>query len=151
VIEGSSVELWQMKTTNRRSPRRESSVSDLIRLRRQLDGWRKSQPGRARLPADVWEEAAALARTHGVSRVSRTLRLSFHKLQRWGQAPASPPPGPPAPSGFIELPPLASPGSNEGGCVVELCDGGQAGMTVRLSGEGSALLGLAEAFWRRGR
>ena len=49
------------------------------------------------------------------------------------------------------MPPLADPGSNEGGCVVELCDGGQARMTVRLSGEGSALLGLAEAFWRRGR
>ena len=151
MIEAASVELWSMETTNRRSPRNESSLSDLIKLRRQLDRWRKAQPGRARLPADVWGQAATLARTLGVSRVSRTLRLSFHKLQRRVRLPTPRPSGPPVPAEFIELPPLASPGSDEGGCVVELCDGGQARMTIRLSGEGSALLGLAEAFWRRGR
>jgi len=138
-----------MKATNRRSPRTETSFSDLSTLRRQLDDWRKSQPGRPRLPAEVWLEAAALARIHGISRVSRTLRLSFHKLRQRVEPSAAA--GAPAPAAFIELPPLAGPGPNEWGCVVELCDGDQARMTVRLAGESPALLGLAEAFWRRGR
>jgi hypothetical protein len=151
VIEEASVELWQMKATNGHAPRNESSLSDLIKLRRQLDSWRKAQRGRARLPADVWEQAATLARSLGVSRVSRTLRLSFHKLQRRVRLPTPRPSGPSVPAEFIELPSPAGPDLGGGGCVVELCDGGQARMTVRLSGEGSALLGLAEAFWRRGR
>jgi len=140
-----------MKATNRLSPRTKASFSDLNTLRRQLDGWRQSQPGRPRLPAEVWEEAAALARTHGISRVSRTLRLSFQKLRQLVEPSAAPPSGSPAPAEFIELPPLAGPGPNGCGCVVEWCDGEQARMTVRLSGEGSALLELAAAFWRRGR
>jgi hypothetical protein len=120
-----------METTNRRSPRNESSLPDLIKLRRQLDSWRKAQPGRARLPADVWEQAAMLARTLGVSQVSRTLRLSFHKLQRRVRLPTPRPSGPPASAEFIELPSPAGLDLGGGGCVVELCDGGQAMMTVR--------------------
>jgi hypothetical protein len=140
-----------MKTTNRRSPRSDASFSDLITLRRQLAGWRQSQPGRPRLPAEVWAEAAALARTHGISRVSRTLRLSFHKLRQLVEPSAAPPSGSPTPAEFIELPPLTGLGPNGGGCVVEWCDGDQARMTVHLSAESSALLGLAEIFRRRGR
>jgi hypothetical protein len=134
-----------------RLPRSKTSVPDLDELRRQLDGWRNSQTGRARLPAEVWELAAALARTHGVSRVSRTLRLSFHKLQRCLQAWVSPPGCAPAPAEFIELPPMTRPAPGEGGWVVELCDGDQARMTVRFSGASPVVLGLAEAFWRRNR
>ncbi len=64
-----------MKTTCRPPATSKVSFHELRTLARQLDSWRKSQPGRARVPAEVWELAAALARTHGVSRVSRTLRL----------------------------------------------------------------------------
>jgi hypothetical protein len=140
-----------MKASNRPSPRAEASHSDLSILCRQLDDWRKSQPGRPRLPAEVWEEAAALARTHGISRVSRTLRLSFHKLRQLVDPSAAAVAGAPAPAAFIELPPLTGPGPNGCGCIVELCDGDLAKMTVRLAGESPALLELAAAFWRRGR
>jgi hypothetical protein len=140
-----------MKTTRRLSAPSKASLDELFKLSRQLDSWRKSQPGRAHVPEEVWELAAALARAHGVSRVSRTLRLSFYKLRRRVQTPASLPSVAPGASGFIELAPVTEPGLSGGACVVELCDGGQARMTIRLSGEGPALLGLAEAFWRRGR
>jgi hypothetical protein len=99
----------------------------------------------------VWELAAALARTHGVSGVSRTLGLSFYKLRRRVQGPTALPSGAPAPAGFVELEPVAGPGVSGGACVIELCDGSQSRMTIRLSGEGPTVLGLAEAFWRRGR
>jgi hypothetical protein len=139
-----------MKTT-RRLPRSKTSVPALDELRRQLEAWRNAQTGRARLPAEVWELAAALARTHGVSRVSRTLRLSFSKLRTRLAPPPDSPHRPSAPAGFVELPPLAGSGLTGGGCVMELCDGRGGKMTLTLSGEGPALLALAEAFWRRGR
>jgi len=58
---------------------------------------------------------------------------------------------PTAAAGFVELPPLVAPGSASGECVVEWRDerGGQ--MTLRWAGPGPDLLGLAAAFWRRGR
>jgi len=140
-----------MKTTRRLPTSSKASLHDLLKLRRQLDSWRQSQPGRARVPAEVWELAAALARTHGISRVSRTLRLSFYKLRRRIQPAAALPSSAPAPSGFIELASVTGLGLSGGACVIELCDGDRSRMTIRLSGEGPALLGLAEAFWRRER
>ena len=134
-----------------RLPRSKTSLSDLNELRRQLDDWRNSQTGRARLPAEVWELAAALARTHGAGRVSRTLRLDFLTLRRCVQARALIPTGPPAPAEFIELPPLTPLVPGEGACVVELGDGDQARMTVRFSGGTPSVLDLAEAFCRRNR
>jgi hypothetical protein len=143
-----------MKTPCRSAPSK-TTLDDLLELRRQLDDWRQARPGRARLPEELWELAASLAQTHGVTRVARTLRLSFYKLQQRLAPPAALPDRPSAPAsapaGFIELPPLAGPGLSGGGCVVELCDGRQGRMTLTLSGEGPALLALAEAFWRRGR
>jgi hypothetical protein len=143
-----------MKTT-RRLAHFNRSLDDLLELGRQLDDWRDAQPGRARLPEEVWQLAASLAQTHGVTRVARTLRLSFYKLRQRLAPPVALPDRPSAPAsapaGFIELPSLAGPGPGGGGCVVEMCDGRQGKMTVRLSGEGPALLALAEAFWRRGR
>jgi hypothetical protein len=143
-----------MKTTCS-SPPSKTSLDDLLELRRQLDDWRQAQPGRARLPDELWELAATLAQTHGVTRVARTLRLSFSKLRQRLAPPAMlsdrSSASPSAPAGFIELPPLAGPGLSGGGCVVELCDKRQGRMTLRFSAEGPALLALAEAFWRRGR
>ena len=63
-----------MKASNRRSPRTEASHSDLSTLCGQLDDWRKSQLGRPRLPAEVWEEAAARAGTVAIE--PRTLPAS---------------------------------------------------------------------------
>jgi hypothetical protein len=142
-----------MKTMRRLPKPTKASLHELLKLRRELDSWRKSQPGRASVPEEVWELAEALARTHGVSRVSRTLRLSFYKLRRrvQVQVPTLLPSGAPVPSGFIELAPMAGPGVSGGACVIELYDARQSRMTIRLSGEGSALLGLVEAFWRRGQ
>jgi hypothetical protein len=121
----------------------ERSPADLLELRRQLDGWRRSQTSRSRLPEELWVLAASLARIHGVSLVARSLGLSYYKL-RQRLAPA-------APAEFVELRPLAAASPGGGACVVELSDGSGGWMTIRLSGEGAALLGLAEAFWRRGR
>ena len=131
-----------------------TSSADLLELRRQLDDWRRLRKGREPLPDDFWALAVTLAEAHGVSRAARVLGLSFYKLRErvaagaaTGGLVASPPS---TPGGFIELPLPAAHGPG-GGCVVEFCGGGESRMRIRLSGEGPALVALAEAFWRRGR
>jgi len=125
------------------SPSTQTAPPEVRKLCRQLEVWRQSQPARARLPDELWELAATLARTHGVSRVARILGLSFSKLrQRLAVA---------VPAGFVELPPLALPPSRSGECVVELRDeqGGQ--LTLRFASDRPTLLALAADFWRRGQ
>jgi hypothetical protein len=129
----------------RRLPATNPSLQELLQLRRQLVVWRQAQTSRSPLPDELWDLAAALARTHGVSRVARTLGLSFYKLRRRLE--------PAVPAGFVELAPLPLPvpGSQGGECVVELRDGRGGQMTLRLAHDGATLRALAADFWRRAR
>jgi len=124
---------------------------DLEAARRRLETWRKSRRRGKRIPAALWALAAALARTHGVSRVSQTLGLDYHGLKRRAEATLTPersrvmpPPG------FVELPLVGQPGLGPN-CTVELARAEGARMTIRWEGkDGLDLVGLAEAFWRSG-
>jgi hypothetical protein len=69
-------------------PRTKFSTTDLNQLRHQLDTWRQSQSGYRRLPEALWTSAAAVAATHGVGYVARSLRLDYNKLKR--QVPQHP-------------------------------------------------------------
>ncbi len=127
------------------------SATDLPQLERQLNAWRQSQPGRRRLPREVWQAAVALACTHGLSCVARSLRLDYYKLQRLHaeetlktvrpRASAGPP-------GFVELP-SPSPLTGAAPCRVELHHCRGATMTLHLSHDPAVVLALVEAFWRR--
>jgi hypothetical protein len=130
------------------------SRTNLQQLQRQLDSWRQSQRPRSRLPDELWSAAATLAATHGVSSVAGQLGLEYNKLRRKleSSAPRSASRGSAAaPKGFVELPALDWPNGAGRAWTVELWDGGRAKMTVQMSGEASALIALAEAFWRRRR
>jgi hypothetical protein len=92
---------------------------ELFKLARGLERWRASTPGRRRIPEPLWEGAARLARTYGVSRISAALKLSYYDLKRRAHgesAAGAPTQGPPT---FIELPTpqgsaaLSSPGTIE--------------------------------------
>ena len=125
------------------------SATDLSQLHRQLDSWRQSEPQRARLPEAVWASAATLATIHGVSCVARTLGLSYTKLKRRAtQAPGIPAPTTSPPT-FVELQLDDSLGGASRPCRVELSDPAGGKMTVHLPLDSPAVLGLAEAFWRR--
>ena len=138
-------------------PRRgqEFSTTDLDRLERQVNAWRRKQRRRVGLPSELWDSAAWLARSLGVSQVSRRLRLDYHKLRRWlGQAKDGPddPPDLPPPA-FVELA-LADPGSlgARGEFRAELGQpAGSSKLTLHLGGDVRAVVALAEAFWRQGR
>ena len=88
-----------------------------------------------------------MARIHGVSRVSRLLRVQYYALRdRAKAAPVATPK--PASDPFIEIP-LTTP-TAPAACVVELEDRSGSKMTLRLAPtNGVDALVLVEAFWRR--
>ena len=123
---------------------------DIGEVCRRLEAWRKTRRGGERIPARLWAAAAALARAHGVSAMSRTLALDYWGLKRRAEA-TQPPRRPPLepPPGFVEVPIVGTPGQAPS-CTVELDGGAGARMTIRWEGQpGLELVGLAEAFWRR--
>ena len=129
-------------------PRIEFSATDLNHLHRQLNTWRRSHPGHTRLPEELWESASSLARIHGVSSVSRALRLDHYKLR--GRVKQTRP-SPVRAAGFVELPPPALSLLSGSGCSVELSDERGGKMTVHLPTDGPALLAMVQAFWKRAR
>jgi hypothetical protein len=56
--------------------------SEVYKVARGLEVWRTSAKRGRRIPEGLWAEAASLARTYGVSRVSAALSLSYYDLQR---------------------------------------------------------------------
>lgn len=130
------------------------SPTDLLVLKRQLAGWRRAQSGRARLPGEVWEAAAALARRQGASVVARTLGLSYPKLRQWmsrlGPEPSAASATAP---GFVELKWSPSPDSSSSAAVgwAELRDVSGRVLRLHLGPDPQAWLALADSFWRQGR
>jgi hypothetical protein len=49
---------------------------------RHVAQWRSGKKRGERIPQRLWSEALALVGTHGLSRVSRTLRLSYTELDK---------------------------------------------------------------------
>lgn len=129
-------------------PRTKFSATDLNQLRQQLDRWRQSRSGAARLPAALWTAASTLAATHGVGPVARTLRLGYNKLKRQvSQAPAHVELS--APPAFVELRPREWLPQATAVCRIELSDPVGAKMTIDLPCQPATVVGLAQAFWRR--
>ena len=121
------------------------SSTDLNLLQDQLEAWRQRQTGRPRLPTAVWSAAARLAGTHGVSAVSRSLRIGFAKLREQTQTLAS---GPAAPSPFVELKLEALARLSNAVGSVELFNGPDRRLRLETGHDPTLWLALAEAFWR---
>jgi len=114
---------------------------------KQFDRWRKRHRPRERLPQDLWRQAAALARKHGLNPTAHALGLNYYSLKRH-LAKTTPPEGIPtqAAPDFIELLPGAmTPGAVE--CTIEWTDSD--GVTVRMHLQGvhlPELTSLARVF-----
>ena len=122
------------------------SSHDLDLLQQQLQRWRTRHARWVRLPPSAWSAAATLARTLGPSLVARRLRLSYVKLRRLANGGlelfAQP-----AQAKFVEVALDCWPGSGEKpGYRAELQKGK---LTLELGSDLSAVLAVAEAFWRR--
>jgi hypothetical protein len=130
----------------------EFSTRELDELQSQLDLWRGEQGKRARLPESVWRAAAELARRLGVSPVSRSLRLNYHKLNRRTAQAKDGPQDAPTRATFVELAVggLKGPDGNHE-YRAELGDATIDRLTFHLGGDVRAVVALAESFWRRKR
>jgi hypothetical protein len=113
----------------------------LSAARKQFDRWRKRRRPRQRLAQELWRQAAALARKHGLNPTARALGLNYHSLKRH-LAKTTPPEeiSTQATPDFIELLPGAmTPGVVE--CTLEWADSD--GATVRMHLQGASLPELA--------
>ena len=114
----------------------------LSRARHQLDHWRSRQRSkRARLPKELWRQAVALAREHGLNKTARALGLKYCSLKKHLNEVdadelirAKPTPD------LIELVGgVMAPGSAE--CTIDWADG--SGATLRMHIRGASLSELA--------
>jgi hypothetical protein len=58
------------------------STQKLKQLKRQLAAWRRTARPRQAIPEPLWQAAAALAQSLGVSPVARALQLNYGALKR---------------------------------------------------------------------
>jgi hypothetical protein len=117
-------------------------------VRRQLQAWRRTRKHRERIPENLWQAMAELARAFGVSRVARALRVEYYALKERVQGGEQSPRSKENHASFVELP-MPAP-TQQSDCLVELEDGLGAKMTLRLApGSGTEVLSLVQAFWRR--
>ena len=104
-------------------------------LRRQIDYWRRTRERRTAMPAELWTEAIALARSGRPYAVAQALRINFEGLRR-RMAEAEPGTHSAAPAAFVELSGAQILGASSAsalGAVVELSDTHGMRLTVRLA------------------
>ena len=65
---------------NRRST--STTPEPVLQLQRQLEDFRRSQPGRVKLPKSLWQAAVELARQYGLWSVAHPLRLDYMGLKK---------------------------------------------------------------------
>lgn len=121
----------------------------LSRARRQFEQWRNRQPGRRRLPPDLWAKAVTLAHTYGLNRTAQALGLKHDSLKKHFETVATDP-SDPGKTEFLELLPCPrSPSSIE--CIIEWEQAGGVKTRMQVKGVGiPELVSLARLF-RDGR
>jgi hypothetical protein len=118
----------------------------LAGVQRNIAQWRQRHRPRARIPEQLWREAADLARAHGVNRTARALRLDYYSLKKRTAAAAGP--GKRIP-GFVEILPGGMPAGSE--CMIEVEDPGGAKLRIRLQGGGLPDVATLVRVLREGR
>lgn len=105
-------------------------AASLGRARRKIQQWRQRRRPRARIPDELWRQAAQLACSYGVHRTAKALRLDYYSLKKRAAAAAR--------SGeraaeFVEILPGGMPAARPE-CMIEVEDAGGATMRIRLQG-----------------
>jgi hypothetical protein len=98
----------------------------LSRAQRKIEQWRQRRRPRARIPEELWREAAQLACAHGVNRTARALRLDYYALKKRAAAG-----GDERAPEFLEILPGGVPRPE---CMIEVEDPSGAKMQIRLQG-----------------
>ena len=115
----------------------------LQRAAERFQRWRRTRPGRARIPASLWTLAIELAATYGVCKTASALKLDYYGLKKRLS------PSTPAEAGdqdaFLELPQAISPA---GECIIECENSAGARMRIHLKGVVLPdLVALSRSLW----
>lgn len=115
------------------------------RVCRRFERWRNGHKARLPIPEALWAAAAEAARSHGVFRASKALRLEYGKLKRMVEAGAVPARPTMAPATFLELVPPQAAGLAE--CLIEL-EGPRGKMRIQWKGDTAPdLVALSRIVW----
>ncbi|MBM3274183.1 MAG: hypothetical protein FJZ00_03455 [Candidatus Sericytochromatia bacterium] len=123
--------------------------AEINHLRERVERWRRSRRGLGPMPGELWAEAVAVARKHGLYATARGAGIDYGALaERMRSAPTAPSAGKSAAVQFVEwsgvevLGQAAAPA----GAVVEMRDGSGRQVTVRMSeGEAVDVAGIVAA------
>jgi len=123
--------------------------SGLGRVRRSVERWRQQHGGPGRpIPAELWDEAVAVARIEGVDTTARALRLDRERLAfRVARAAESLMHDEAATGEFVEIDARGL--CARGQTVVRMV--GRDGERLEITAGGVDVMDLARAFWARSR
>lgn len=57
-------------------------LAEIERIRQRIEEWRSTRDKMGPMPEDLWRRAIELARTHGISPVSRALKIDYTSLKQ---------------------------------------------------------------------
>jgi len=124
----------------------------LSEARRHLDHWRSQQPNkRTRLPQELWHQAVALAKEHGLNKTARALNVKYYSLKKhFDKADADEGCSAKPQPDFIEL----LPGTMTSGgveCMIEWVEGHNTTVRMHIKGAGLSELTALAGVFRSGR
>lgn len=117
----------------------------LERVRQRFEHWRRTHRGRARISDSLWAAAVTAARSHGICRTAKALRVDYYSLKEHLEQ-ASAGTRELSQANFLELSPLTP--ASLGECTVEWEDAAGSTMRVHLKGfPAPDLAALGQSFW----
>jgi hypothetical protein len=128
-------------------PRKQLQAPMIEQVQSRFQQWRKTRQGKAPIPDELWEAAAALARQDGVNRTAAALGLDGSKLKRRMRESAATATRRTATvrPAFVELRAPANPVANRPEYTIEL-EGRHSKLRIHCQGATAAeLAGLSRA------
>ena len=124
-------------------------TTQLSRVGRAFEHWRRTRPRRSAIPASLWTLAVAHAHAVGVHAAARRLRLDYYALKQHVETAAAGAPRASARPAFIEVVPAGPTPAGVSECVIDFADARGATMRIRLTGPTLPdLAALSQSFWQ---
>jgi len=123
-----------------------TQTDSLEQVKRRFERWRASRERGQHIPRPLWAAAVALAKEHGLERISSELRIKYDGLKKQLEGGEAPGRTVVREARFVELFAPSSVGVSE--CIVELQNARGAKMRIQLKGGDLAgLASLSSSFW----
>ena len=127
-------------------PRRKTAIITIEEAKARFGEWRQNRRGKARIPAELWWAAVAVARKEGLNRTARELHVAWDDLKRRMEAASAASPKPALPA-FVELVTPRAPSLPE--CTIEL-EGRRGKLRIQLKNvPASYLATLSRELWEQ--